>query len=251
MLVETIYSTSVEFGASQSLESRRIPDYYSYMIKKGKLYSPVTNRPVEDSIAARNTIENIELNAFNEIQNWAVYSIVGSCVWISPPERSDLSAKAVISEIVDDPQDGKILVNRNICFDWHPDMFLQFAAYAERNDIKNGEDLRGKPIFLLPKGHFKLLELIEEIEPLQVRQIKTGEDIKIKEETKALIARGEMVPSGQYSPSCVGSAFEVFSGLVDKYGSREFRCPHCNKINTRPPGQLISNCQHCGGDVRC
>lgn len=251
MSIETVYSPQIEFRASESLERRRIVDYYSYLIRNGKLYSPSTGSPVEDSITTRDSLEDVELSAFKGIQNWAVFSVKGSCVWISPPARFDLSAKAVISEIVDDPQDGKILVNRNICFDWYPNMFLQFAAYTERNDIKNGEDLRGKPIFLLPKDHDKLLELIEEIEPLQVKQIKTGADIRIKEETKALIARGEMVPSGQYSPSCAGSAFEVFSGLVDKYGSREFRCPHCNKINTRPPGQLISNCQHCGGDVRC
>lgn len=44
-----------------------------------------------------------------------------------------------------------------------------------------------------------------------------------------------------------------FGSKEDKYGSLEFPCPHkgCEKINTRQPNQLISNCQHCGKSVRC
>lgn len=44
-----------------------------------------------------------------------------------------------------------------------------------------------------------------------------------------------------------------FGSKEDKYGSREFKCPHrdCEKTNIRPINQLISNCQHCGKDVRC
>ncbi len=37
----------------------------------------------------------------------------------------------------------------------------------------------------------------------------------------------------------------------DRYGSLSFTCPKCGATNTRPFGQLISNCSHCGGDVRC
>lgn len=38
---------------------------------------------------------------------------------------------------------------------------------------------------------------------------------------------------------------------VDQYGDLNFSCPSCGATNTRPHGQLISNCQHCGADVRC
>jgi len=31
----------------------------------------------------------------------------------------------------------------------------------------------------------------------------------------------------------------------DKYGSREFECPECGKINIRPKDTLLKNCQHC------
>lgn len=38
---------------------------------------------------------------------------------------------------------------------------------------------------------------------------------------------------------------------ADQYGSLEFQCPKCNRRNMRPFNQLLSNCQHCGTDVRC
>ncbi|MFI5205431.1 MAG: hypothetical protein ACHQVK_00675, partial [Candidatus Paceibacterales bacterium] len=171
----------------------------------------------------------------------------GSCVWVSPPARRDLSAKVIISEIEYDPIDGKKLTNRNICFDWNENIFLHFAEYVNRFDIKIGEDLRGKPLFLLPKDHYKLMELLEKLEPVQIEQIKNGTDIKIKEELKAYLAQGGNAPTGDYAPSC-GSAFEAFSGLVDKYGPREFRCPYkdCKKLNIRPVNVLLIYCQHCG-----
>lgn len=38
---------------------------------------------------------------------------------------------------------------------------------------------------------------------------------------------------------------------ADKYGSREFECPHCHKSIRRPKDQLLEKCPHCGGDVSC
>ncbi len=37
----------------------------------------------------------------------------------------------------------------------------------------------------------------------------------------------------------------------DKYGSREFDCPHCGEKVLRPKDVLLEKCPHCGGDVRC
>lgn len=37
----------------------------------------------------------------------------------------------------------------------------------------------------------------------------------------------------------------------DSKGPLEFECPSCKRKNTRPYGQLIPNCLHCGADVRC
>lgn len=236
---ETIYPQSVEFRASVVLESRREVDYFEYQIRLGKLYSKVTGslQPVENSITTRNGTEKIEKKGFDKIQLWAVYSDSGSCVWVSPPARSDLSAKAVISEIATDPIDGKILTNRNICFDWDENMFLHFAEYCGRFDIKNGEDLRGKPIFLSNDEKHKLYELLEQLEPLQIKQVQTGDDIRNKEELKAKLASGSHVSTGGHAPSCPPSPFEVFSGET-------FPCPSC--LRPIKKGLGITTCPHCG-----
>lgn len=49
------------------------------------------------------------------------------------------------------------------------------------------------------------------------------------------------------------SSFSVseFGSSSDLYGSLKFDCPHCNKTNNRQKNKLISNCQHCGKDVKC
>lgn len=37
----------------------------------------------------------------------------------------------------------------------------------------------------------------------------------------------------------------------DRYGSLEFECPKCKRVNRRTHNQLQSNCQHCGVNVKC
>lgn len=57
----------------------------------------------------------------------------------------------------------------------------------------------------------------------------------------------------------VGGIFStgISSGLdssfldKDQYGSLEFPCGKCNRINRRSYGQLIPNCQHCGASTNC
>jgi len=62
---------------------------------------------------------------------------------------------------------------------------------------------------------------------------------------------------GEYAISCAGGEKTLSQlivegvGMKDQYGPLKFICPACGAINSRPFGQLISNCQHCGADVRC
>lgn len=37
----------------------------------------------------------------------------------------------------------------------------------------------------------------------------------------------------------------------DKYGPLTFSCPYCDKTNEREYNQLLTNCKHCGENVRC
>lgn len=245
MEIETVYSKDIEFEASSSLESQRIPDFYKYLIQKGELYSRVTKKPVKESITRRTVIEEIEYHAFEKIKNWAVYSIHGSCIWISPPARSDLSAKAIVSEIQYDPELGKTLVNRNICFEWDPKLFLHFAHSNGYQEIATGEDLRGIPMFFLTENAEKIYEFLENVEPIQIEMVRSGEDVIIKEELKQSLAKGEQAPIGSYAPSCDG-AFNIFGDFKEIFCKN---CPNCGKWIGKPIS-IGYKCE-CGAVKRC
>lgn len=80
-------------------------------------------------------------------------------------------------------------------------------------------------------------------------------------QTMPYVTFGHVLDELEKIPGCAGGggSSTVVSSLVsrlgkveqDKYGSREFECPHCHEKNVRPKDTLISNCQHCGKDVTC
>jgi len=60
------------------------------------------------------------------------------------------------------------------------------------------------------------------------------------------------ISSAAIMPAVSSSGSGILTAESDHYGSLEFYCPRCHKINRRPKGKLIPNCQHCGTtDVRC
>ena len=79
------------------------------------------------------------------------------------------------------------------------------------------------------------------------------------------ITYGQIMDEVRKIPGCAGGGGSVTSTLSiiersaftlepDKYGERTFECPNkpaCGKIITRPKNQLISNCPHCGANVKC
>lgn len=89
----------------------------------------------------------------------------------------------------------------------------------------------------------------------------------IKEMARVVSKFGWMQPAKVMAGCGVSAGFKIdtessiFSNSVaafgledDDYGSRTFPCPYidCRKINIRwTKNKLISNCQHCGKDVRC
>lgn len=55
-----------------------------------------------------------------------------------------------------------------------------------------------------------------------------------------------------YDP--LSTNWRILSGKsvdVDKYGSREFECPHCRKKIRRPENTLLEKCPYCQQNVRC
>lgn len=73
----------------------------------------------------------------------------------------------------------------------------------------------------------------------------------IEVELGFLPVRKVMTGCGASGGARLESPFSVSEFGEDKYGSLNFKCPHCKEINRREMNKLISNCQHCGKDVTC
>lgn len=246
MREERYYPQEVEFQASLSLETRRIPDPFYYYFKDGKLYSPIKDEPVENSITRDNPVEEEEYQAFEQIQSWANQNEAGTVVWISPACRHDLSAKIIISTIVYDLDSGKRLLNRNLCFDWTVEESLVFAKRIGGRGVSE-ENLRGTPVFLDDEAAEKLMEIIRGYTPTQAEIMENEEDFLIKERLKAEIALGNPLPLGPHNPSCgagVQSAFNVMFGDSLNISEGSFDCPKCH--GPIPSGRGITSCPHCG-----
>jgi len=241
MFKETYYSKAIEFEASKSLETNRIPDFYHYYFSShGKLYSPVTHAPVENEILRRDSVEEAELQAFRKIQTWVDGRDEGMVVWISPqnPGR-DSDSKIIFSEIVYDADFKKLLQNRGVCLGWDNS---ECFAFARTLGFSEGE-LRSNPIFL--ERSVSVADMLEPYDPRQAKLIRENEDFLIKERLKAQMARGFPAPIGPYSDSCGRtSAFNLMYRDSLNLSEGYFDCPRCS--GPIPSGRGITTCPHCG-----
>lgn len=244
MATEIFYSQDVEFKASLSLETQRIPDPYHYYFKEGKLYSPITKAPVEDSITIDNPMEEAESAAFQKIQKWFSECEEGSVVWISPSNSRDVSTKIIISEIVDTSL-NKRLRNRAVCLDLNHEECLLLAKKIGLTDNISDSELASYPLFPHLSSQ-ELVRVLEEYTPRQADLIRSGEDFLIKERVKAELALGYPVLIGPYAPSCASgpsSAFNVMFGDSFNMSESFFDCPKCH--GPIPSGRGITTCPHC------
>ena len=238
MFKETYYSEAIEFEASFSLETNRIPDFYLYYFSGGKLISPVTNGPVENDILRRNALEEGEYKGLRKIQTWFGRNEEGTSVLISArePDKGYEASKIIFSEIVYDLSFRKLLLNRGVCLDWDMNDCLSFARTL---GFSEGE-LRNSPIFL-GRGT-SVADILEPYDPRQAKLIRENEDFEIKERLKAQMARGYRAPVGPYDDGCRKpmSAFNLM--YTDSLSF--FDCPRCDR--PIPYGRGITTCPHCG-----
>jgi len=233
-------------------ETNRKPDTYSFIVQFEKLVDPNTNRPVEEFVG-----RGKENEVFIKLQDWSIKNVAGLAIWISPPlEGVYPCAKVIISRIAYDLQGNKHILNSAITMDLS-------------EDIYNSEFKRGT-LYETEDKEENITKILSWIERKTNQKVKASEDDDGQSEYYlGLINQGyqvdyvitEMQQSGyigQASISCPNDAFSsgsrfntLISGGKDRYGSLEFDCPSCKAKNTRPYGQLIPNCQHCGADVRC
>lgn len=254
------FSQASENLASQSHESKRIPDPYAFLVENGKLKT-LNGINIERVVLRGSPVFEAEYQALVKIQNWAGANSEGTSLWFSPPYEGGYPClKIVASEIITGIAGKKILFNRALLLDVDAGTGVKIANYLSDDVYLDPEELRNKPIFL--KKNAKWQDLIG-IYTDKVGMITNSSDIAIKQKTlteasiiysshsenvAGNIAR-EKGLMGRFAGSCdiiVGrSAFGVFFGSTFFDGSPDsFPCPRCN--GPIPSGFGIETCPHCG-----
>lgn len=254
--------------ASQSHETKRIPDPYVFKIVNGKLVSPSNNIPIEDQIEKGDPIYDSEYEAFIKLQTWASNEVNQTSLWFSPPYLNGYSAlKIVESEILYSDSWGKILFNRAFVLDVDLATSLKIANYLSDNRFTDPEELRKQPIFLDNNTDWETL-LSQYTD--QIKLIKNSEDLKIKNRTLNHVTQiytrinsiGDMSffetrefaykqarregLIGEHLDSCATSrdTFNSVFGKLFETGPDSFPCPRCHGPITSGLG--ITTCPHCG-----
>lgn len=250
-----------EVRVSEALESHGIPDPYIWRFNKlGQLIPEYSDTPIEDIIVKDNYIGKIEYDAFLKIQEKASKINSGFILWISPrhPVYYPYASKIVVSE-----KRRGTLLNRAIVTNWDTigsvviARELSLLSNMDPNIFRSGVDVRANPIFIDKEKEEELsLALKKILDQKSIEMIASGKDFLAKRKYVGDLLAGRKISHGQNPLSCPTlmerpTAFQIFSGEKDQYGSLEFVCDKCHEVNTRPYGKLISNCQHCGADVKC
>lgn len=262
ILIEWVVSPSSQNSenmASRSHETNRIPDPYVFVVKDEKIRSPSNNLPIENQILRRDTLEELEFQAFLKIQDWANSNNEGMILWFSPPSEYGYSALKVVSTKILNLLGQKILFNRAIVIDGvNEEESINFANSLSPEKFYDTETLRYTPIPLDKNSEEKWLDTLSKYTP-QVELIRTSQDVEIK--TNTLLVTEKIVYSspieaekqareqnliGDKKDSCQrnnsGSAFNVMSNGVDS--DKFFECPKCHGLI--PSGFGITTCPHCG-----
>lgn len=262
----------VEEAASVSLETRRIPDPYWFIIApEGEFLDPSTGRLVDDYIEKDSHIGRLEYEAFLEIKRLVTQEDARLLIWMSPPFY-DLYPfpKIIISEVV---RGGnvKILFNRAIILD--PKKNDSFEI-ANQLSLKGGinrvfrdiDEVRGGALSLPYPDTLDLTYFLSEFiyAPEAWKKILDGSDLKEKE--RALVA-AEKVWRKSRSRSLVEKSLKQ-EGLMGDLGDScptkmtafgfflqyalfiegFFTCPGCNK--KLPAGLGITLCPFCGANKK-
>lgn len=232
--------TLIQFIASQSHETRRIPDPYNFFSQNGKLILP-SGEVVEDNVDISTSYGCLEYVALQKIQDWANKNETGVALWFSPPLKGVYPAsKFIISEL-----QNKTILNRAVVLDIDGKTLLSLANQLVPNQPDSPEQLRSTPIFVDKE---KLTAWLDEfVMPVttQVELIYTGQDLRIKAETLATIA--DLANSVPVHGSSTYNNIYYLAKSQGLIGSRPESCPVRTAFQTFASGEQIypCNCHYC------
>lgn len=235
-----------------------------YEENNNKLYSPVMEGPIvgtEGGVSAQE-----EFN--NELQDWFLSNDEGLAVGISPKggkfshPDDQIQIYRIAYELILDDTNKVIGQKKSLLCAFH-----QFDF-----DFNNPEVIRR---FIFPQedteeGIIEIIKWLKGVSKKKVEEslIDHSESVssayyyaeQLKNGVDPIYVFNQMDQSNFLGSNSIGCAsVSTFSNTTeafhqfgkDQYGSLEFKCPSCKRNNTRPFGQLIPNCLHCGADVSC
>lgn len=258
--------------ASLSLETKRIPDPYSFLITDdGELFSPTANKKIKDSVEDKlSRLGNLEYQAVVSIEKWAAQSDEGAAVWLSPPlEGVYPTAKIIISEI---QLSGGIkrLFNRALVFDFSEkecfELACNLANFSQNQpDFTNLDQVRSTP-FILRKGA-KWMNILEELidDSLLWENVKRGKDKKAK---KDALRQATTIQKQFFSRGILLRPDEAVMAVIQMLGSKAGSCPPGQSTKLKTGAVVFSensttytgaikdpdfcrSCPVCGEEIKC
>ena len=238
------------------------PSYYEE--KNGRLFDPVRKR----NVAGTGGGDGVEENVITQLEDWFLSHDSGIAIWISPRGNGTR------------PYPEEQLTIYRIGYKFGSlQKVLFLTSHQFKHEFKNPEAIR-KFIFPEVDNEESVIEILNWLKSISdkkvetslqnveerksqaryyAQQYKSGVSIDriIYEMTQTEFLGQNPIGCGAGGNSNISGGFGYtetttqFFGYEDQYGPLNFNCPHCHATNTRPPGQLISNCQFCGADVRC
>ena len=264
-------------------ESHRFTDSYTffydgggfYMLAEDKETSETKKIYVREIIERTSPVGKLEGKILDNLEGWYAQKDEGTALWISPPYPGKYPGWKVIFHQIAYTLDGaKVLLNGADLFKGPQETVLSLIHqfFPETRNIHSIEAVRS--LLIKPDDNFepsKLLERIKEIDPDALAVNQKLDEVQLVERATYI---SELIYSradsgfvayemerlglvGEHAISCAGGGKTLSElivdglGMEDQYGSLKFACPKCGGTNSRPFGHLISNCQHCGADVRC
>lgn len=209
----------IEEAASESHETRRLPDPWVYANQDGKLTTP-EGKVVEKIINKNDYLGRTESQAFQKIQGWFNQKNEGVVLWFSPPfpdnqDRPNL--KIIISEIITSGN-IKVLFNRAIVLDIDTHAVLNLANDLTENKVEHSELLRSTPLFPSSEEFLAWFKKLPEITS-QAELIENGEDLEIKRETYKSLEKIRIQTSTEGGVSSYTTIYEEADrrGLIGEY----------------------------------
>src|SRR3990170_987366 len=248
----------VEEVASQSLETRRIPDTYIYAVVDGRFQTP-SGIVVEDKIERNSLLGQIEYHTFERMQRWADKENNGYCVWFSPPYPEVYPVSKIIIQETSGFENTKIVINRALVLDNNVQELLNLAEGLTENEIEDPDYLRATPVFP-DRQKFNLWFQNLTLYTNQVNLIKKGVDLDVKTDTYARLSEIEKSVSiaGQnmvqeqiyktaYKQGLIGNALESCPKIL----KTAFNTVYEDSIILNPgESHYIKNCGNCGTTIK-